>query len=504
MDIYFSSLLTVLQPFNLVMLYLCSVVGIILGAIPGLAGGMGITLILPITFALNRDLSFCMLLGMYVGGVSGAFVSSILVGIPGSASAIATCYDGYPMTQNGQAGKALTIGILGSFIGTVISVLVAAGLSGIIADFALKLGPWEYFSLCFMAISLIVGMGHGSLYKGLLSAFLGIWISTIGTDRVTNAMRFTFNDYHLYGGISVVALLMGVFAVQQVVTSFAKGNLEMPEIDASNLKGLGISVKEILKEIKTIIVSFFIGLWVGFLPGMGGGVAGMVSYGQAKKMSKHPEKFGTGVQAGVWASEVANNASIGGALIPMISLGIPGDGTTLMLLSAMTIHGLQAGPMFITRNPDLAYLIFAAVLLSAILVVVTELLTKRWFPSLLKAPYHYMYSTILLFCFVGAFSATTSIFGIFQMLVFGVLGVLLEFGGIPMGPMMLAYVLGGNLEAYFRQGLSYSRGDYTSFFTRPVSAIFLIIGIYSLFSPLVKHLIKRIKDSKKLVLEVAK
>ena len=240
----------------------------------------------------------------------------------------------------------------------------------------------------------------------------------------------------------------------------------------------------------------FIGLWIGFLPGMGGGVASMISYGQAKKMSKHPEKFGTGHEEGLWASEVANNSGLGGALIPMMSLGIPGDGSTVLLLSAMTIHGLQAGPMFISQNTHLAYMIFAAVLVAAIWIFVAELLTKRWFPKLLKAPYHYLYSAILVVSFVGSFTATTSIFSVFAMIFFGILAILLEIAEIPSGPMMLAYILGSNLENYFRTGISYAKGDLLPFVTRPISCILLLIGIYSLFSPLVKHFWNKYKSKK--------
>jgi len=490
MGTYFGSLLTVFQPMNLLLLYFCSLVGVVLGAIPGLSGGLGITLILPLTFALSSDLSFCMLLGMYVGGISGSFIAAVLVGIPGSAASIATCFDGYPMTQKGQASKALSIGITGSFIGTFISIIVATICSGAIADLALKLGPWEYFSLCFMAVSLVVGLSNGSLYKGMIGAFLGLWLSTIGIDMITNQMRFTFNNYNLFGGINVVCLLMGTFALQQVASSFASGEEEMPEVNARNLKGFGLKAKDFIDNAKTIIVSLLIGLWIGFLPGMGAGVSNMISYGQAKKMSKHPEKFGKGAEEGVWASEVANNAGIGGALIPMMSLGIPGDGTCVLLLSAMTIHGLQPGPMFITTNPHLSYLIFAAVLVSAVLVFVTSIYTKRWFPMLLKAPYHYLYSAILMICFLGAFSSTTSMFGVWMVIVFGAFGILMDYFKIPMSPLMLSYILGQQIENYFRMGCSYAKGDITRFVTRPISLVFLLIGIYGLLGPAVKHVVR--------------
>ncbi len=496
MEAYLSALMTLLQPTNLIMMYLCAIVGCILGAIPGLSGGLGITLILPMTFALNTELSFAMLVGMYVGGVSGSFIAAVLVGIPGSAASIGTCYDGYPMTKKGQAAKALSIGITGSFIGTFVSIIVAMLCSGFIADIALMLGPWEYFSLCLMAITMVIGLSNGSVFKGLLAAFLGLWLSTVGGDLVTNQLRFTFNNINLYGGINVICLLMGVFALQQVATAYAKGRLEMPEVDASSLGGFGLTVKDFVDNARTILVSLVIGLFVGFLPGMGSGISNLIAYGQAKKMDKHPELFGTGYDPGIWATEVSNNAGVGGALIPMISLGIPGDATTVLLLSAMTIHGLQAGPMFIQQNPVLADLIFLTVLISAILVFVTEIFTKRWFPMLLKAPYHYLYGAILVICFMGAFSSTTSMFSVLLVLGFGVLGVVMDMFGMPNTPLMLAFILGSKIESYFRMGCSYARGDLTSFVTRPISLIFILVAVYSVVGPIITKAIKNRKAAK--------
>ncbi|MBQ8130440.1 MAG: tripartite tricarboxylate transporter permease [Clostridia bacterium] len=496
MQAYLQALGILLQPANFLVMYVCALVGCVLGAIPGLSGGLGITLLLPMTFALNTEISFAMLIGMYVGGVSGSFIAAVLVGIPGSASSIGTCYDGYPMTKNGKAAKALSIGITGSFIGTFVSIIVAMLCSSAIADIALKLGPWEYFSLCLMAITMVVGLSNGSIFKGLMAAFLGLFLSTVGADKVTNTLRFTFNNTNLYGGINMVCMLMGTFALQQVATAYAKGQQDMPPVDTSSLKGFGLTLADFVDNAKTIVVSLLIGLFIGFLPGMGSGISNLIAYGQAKKMDKHPEKFGTGYDPGVWATEVANNAGVGGALIPMISLGIPGDGTTVLLLSAMTIKGLQAGPMFIRTNPVLAALIFLIVLVSAVLIFFTELGTKRWFPYLLKAPYHYLFSAILMICFMGSFSATTSIFSVYMMIAFGLLGVVMDMFGMPMTPLMLSFILGPKIEEYFRTGVSYARGDYTRFLTRPISLIFILIAVYSVVGPIITKAIKNRRAAK--------
>ncbi len=496
MEAYLNALTTLSQPTNFIMMYLCALVGCILGAIPGLNGGLGITLLLPICFALSTELSFSMLVAMFVGGVSGSFISAVLIGIPGSASSVATCYDGYPMTKKGQAAKALSIGITASFMGTALSILVAMMCSGAIADIALMLGPWEYFSLCLMAITMVVGLSNGSIYKGLLSAFIGLFLSCVGGDLVTNQLRFTFNNSNLYGGINMVCLLMGLFAVQQVATSFAKGDQKMPEVDKSTLGGFGLTLKDFTDNARNIVVSFLIGLFIGFLPGMGAGISNLIAYGQAKKMDKHPELFGTGYEPGVWATEVSNNAGVGGALIPMISLGIPGDATTVLLLSAMTIKGLQPGPMFIQQNPDLAALIFLIVLVSAILVFITEVLTKRWFPYLLKAPYHYLFGSILVLCLMGAFTSTTSMFSVYLVLGFGALGIIMDAFKMPTTPMMLSFILGGKIESYFRMGCSYARGDMTTFLTRPISLIFILIAVFSVIGPVITKQIKKARSAK--------
>lgn len=481
------------QPINFIMMLVCAIIGCILGAIPGLSGGLGITLILPMTFALNTNLSFSMLVAMYVGGVSGSFIAAVLLGIPGSAASIGTCFDGYPMTKNGKAAKALSIGIVGSFIGTFVSCVVAILCSGAIANIALKLGPWEYFSLCLMAITMVVGLSNGSIFKGLLAAFIGLWLSTVGSDMVTNQLRFTFGNTNLYGGINMVCLLMGTFALQQVATSYSKGQQDMPDVDGSKLGGFGLTLQDFKDNARNIVVSLLIGLGIGFLPGMGSGISNLIAYGQAKKMDKHPEKFGTGYEPGVWATEVSNNAGVGGALIPMISLGIPGDGTTVLLLSAMTIKGLQAGPMFIQQNPTLAALIYMIVMVGALAIVIIELLTKRWFPLLLKTPYHYLFSAILTICFMGAFSSTTSMFSVYLVLAFGVLGIVMDMFKMPMTPLMLAFILGGKIESYFRMGCSYAKGDLTSFVTRPISLIFILIAVYSVIGPVISKALKKRK-----------
>ncbi len=486
MSEYISAFLVCVQPVHLLLIVLVVSIGIIFGAIPGLSATLGISLLLPITFGLSTETSFVLLLAMWVGGVSGTFISATLVGIPGSSSAIATCFDAYPMTQKGEASRALAIGMTASFIGSVLSVLIATFMSPMIAELALKLGPWEYFSLCFCAITLVASLSKGNIFKGLMGAGAGLLMGSFGMDSVTGIPRFTFGTHSLDAGVNTICQMLGMFALCQVIRDYAKGQGKMPEIRTSPIKGLGLTIKDIVQNISVILRSFFIGLWIGFLPGMGSGISNMVAYGQAKASSKHPEEYGKGCAGGIWASETSNNASIGGALIPMMALGIPGDGITAMLLSGLTIHGLQAGPLLISEHGGVAYLVFACVLVSAVITFLIQLLTKRWFPNILKIPYHYLYSVILTICYIGAYGTSNSMFNVYMMLALCLISIFLNIAGIPLSPVVLSFILCKNLEGYFRKGVSYAKGSYAPFVTRPLSLLFLLIALISVFYPLLK------------------
>ena len=496
MSAYLSALMVCLQPINLLLIFAMVCLGIVFGAIPGLSATLGIALLLPVTFGLSTETSFVLLLSIWIGGVSGTFISAVLIGIPGSSSAIATCFDGYPMTKNGQAGKALGIGMTASFLGTVFSVALATVLSPVIAEFALQLGPWEYFSLCFCAITLIASLSKGNIFKGIMSAGIGLMLGCIGLDPINGAQRYTFGNPYLTSGISTVAQMLGMFAMCQIIRDSAKGEAKMPECDVSNMKGLGVKLKDIIENIKTILFAFATGLWIGFLPGMGSGISNMVAYGYAKGISKDPESFGKGNPAGVWASETANNASLGGALIPMMALGIPGDGITAMLIAGLTIHGLQAGPLFMTSQPDLAMLIFACVMVAAIVTFIVQVISKRWFPYILKIPYHYLYTAILIISFIGGYGISNTMFNIYVMLALCLLAIFMSVASLPTSPLVLAFILSSKLERYFRQGISYDHGSYGKFFTRPLSLALLIVSIFCVAWPFISDHLKAKRAAK--------
>jgi putative tricarboxylic transport membrane protein len=483
MDMIFSSFVDLLSPMTLVIVFLASVVGIILGAIPGLSGGLGVALLLPLSFGMDPHVGLAMLIATWVGGTSGAMIGSILLGIPGSPSAIATTFDGYPMTRNGEAVRALGAAIISSFIGTFFSIIIAMFLSRVLADLALKLGPWEYFSLGFCAISLVAALSRESIFHGLAAAGLGLLLSSVGFAPIDGNPRFTFGSLYLSSGIDLISLMLCLFAIKQVVTEFAYGSKPTPKVDVSSIRGFGVSVADLIGNAANIARSFLIGLWIGFLPGMGAGLSNMVAYAYAKGSSKHPEKFGKGCVDGVFASETSNNASVGGSLIPMVALGIPGDGTTAILLGGLMIHGIQAGPLLFANNPDIVYTLFLTAVISAVMILVVQFFGMRLFPAILGIPYHYLYPAIIVLCFIGVFVGAGTEFNFTILLGFAVIGLAMDWVKLPVSPFLLAFILGPMLESNLRKGFTYTDEGIWPFFTRPISGVLLAIAVLTIVWP---------------------
>lgn len=494
MEIFMTVAQNLFSPICLIFMILGCIMGIIFGALPGLSGTVGVTLLLPMTFGMKAELGIALLISIWVGGVSGGFISATLLGIPGTTSCIATCFDAYPLCRQGKARKALMTGIIASFIGTFFSCIIAMVLCKYVAKIAMKLGPWEYFSLCLCAVVLVVSLSKGNIFKGLAGAAIGLLLACVGAAPVDAVERFTFGNYNLYGGIDSTGVMLGTFAIYLVVANFAKGEMSLQDKEAGSTGGEGLTLKEFKDNAVNMVRSFLIGLWIGFLPGMGAGLSNLVAYGQAKSASKTPEKFGKGCIDGVFATETSNNASVGGALIPMVSLGIPGDATTAVLLGGLTIHGLEPGPLLFQNNPVYVYVLFGAAIISAVMVLIMQMGGIRLFPKILKIPYHYLYPAILVLCYIGVYTASNTIFAMGVMLAMTAVAVFLEWADIPRTPFILAFILGGMLEKYMRRGISYSTTGLWAFVTRPLSCIFLLIALLSLIWPAVSD---RLKASKK-------
>lgn len=486
-----ASLGTLLSPLTFLVIVISCALGIILGAIPGLSGGLGVALLLPLTFGMQAEVGLAMLVSIWVGGVSGAMIGSILLGIPGSPSAIATTFDGYPMTRNGQAVKALGAAITASFIGTFVSILIAMALSPVMARLALKMGPWEYFALGFCAISLVAALSRDGVFHGLAAAALGLVLASVGFAPIDGYPRFTFGNIYLNGGFDLIPLMLGLFALKQIIQDYARGQQQVPEVDVTTIKGFGVTLREYRDNAWNMVRSFMIGLWIGFLPGMGAALSNMVAYAQAKSASKHPEKFGKGCVDGVFASETSNNAAVGGSLIPMVALGIPGDGVTAILLGGLMIHGVQAGPLLFNNNPEIVYALFLTALIAAVLVLVMQFWGMRLFPAILKIPYHFLYPAIVVLGFMGVFVGSSTSFNYILLLGFAFLGLAMDRLRLPIGPFILAFILAPMLELNLRRGMTYTDEGIWPFFTRPISGLLLAAAAFSILSPFIVPVIRK-------------
>lgn len=490
MELITASFISILNPLTLGLLLIGVIVGIVFGAIPGLTAVTGVSLLLPLTFGVAPETGMALLLGVWVGGVSGGFIAATLLGIPGTPSAIATCFDAYPLSRSGRPFKALGLGIFSSFIGTFLSVIVAGLISPIISRIALSFGPWEYFALGVLALTLVGSLAKGNIIKGLTSALLGLGISSIGMAPIDGAPRFTFGTTPLSGGVNVLALVLGVYAIKQILVEVVFPYQSKEQIKL-NKGGMIEVLREMGANTWNIIRSFLIGLWIGFLPGMGSGLSNLVAYSQAKSASKHPEKFGKGSSEGIIASEISNNAAVGGSVIPMLTLGIPGDSVTAILLGGLIIHGIQPGPLLFTSNPDLVYTVFVLMAFAAIITLLLQFFGIRLFPHILRIPSRHLYSVLIIMSFIGAFSSNNYYFDCVVMVACAILALLMDLGGFSMTPLILGFILGPMVELNLRRGLTYSKGNFIIFLTRPMSGVLLVLACLSILLPIIKSSLKK-------------
>lgn len=483
-----TALQVLLTPSTILLVALGSTLGMILGAIPGLNGAMAIMILMPMTFSMDSNVAMAMLVAIYIGSISGSCIGAIMLGIPGTSSSIATVFDGYELTKKGDPVRALSAAVTCNFIGTTLSVIVAVFLSPIIARWAVKLGPWEYFSLCLCALAMVSAISKEDLVRGVLAVALAGMLACVGMSPNSGTPRFTFGMYQLIGGFDLISVVMGLFAGKTIILEYARrhGSSEAELSDIVKVSRYRFPWKDLKNNPINIIRSFFIGLWIGFLPGLGSALSNVVAYTQEKKSSKHPEEFGKGCIDGVIAPEIANNAATGGALIPTISLGIPGDPTTAILLGGLMIHGIEPGPLVFIKEPVFVNVVFYAVALAALCILIVQSIGMPLFPALLKVPYHYLYPTILTLCFVGSYLSTGNMFCIYTMIFFTAVGLFLEYFRIPITPFILTFILASLLEGNLRRAISYSDTGLLPFVTRPISAILLLVAVYTLVSPFIK------------------
>ncbi len=467
----------------LALLALGVVIGIVFGASPGLTTSMGLILVLPATYSMDLSMSMAIFLGIYIGGTSGGLITAILLNIPGTPASVPTTFDGAPMARNGQPGKALSLGIVASFFGGTFSFIFLFFLSPKIAEIAIKFSSVEYFSVSFFSIMLVASLAGKSLPKGLASAFLGMAFATIGMAPLDAARRFTFGYNSLDNGFILVAVLIGFYAVIEVIKlAETAGNYNDVKAEY-RLRGFDITKNDIKDNVGPFCISSLIGTGIGFLPGIGAGTASMLSYSVVKNRSKKPELFGTGISQGIVASEAANNAVIGGALIPLLTLGIPGDASTAILLSAFMLHGITPGPLLFSSHTTLIYTMFAALIIGNFMMVIFEYFALPVFLKLLNIPKHYLFPIIMVLCGIGAFGVNNRIFDVITINLFALMGYVFSKFKFPVVPFIMGFILCPIIEKNLMRGLQLTSGSFIPFFTRPISGFFLICAIvYVLFT----------------------
>src|SRR5699024_1430686 len=465
---------------TILLLVVVGILGLIFGSIPGLTATMAIAIGLPNTYGMDPIVGMSFLMGLYIGGVSGGLIPAILLKLPGTPSSIATTFDGYPMAQNGEPGKAFSFSIIACLVGGIVSVIALIMIAPPLGKIALEFGPFEFFAIVVFSLTLISSLTGDSMAKGIMSGLLGMLFAMVGTAPIDAFPKFTFGFSSLDAGFDMLPVLIGLFGVSEVLVQLENKNKNKLK-KSSGFKKINykVNLKEYLKEKWGFLRSIAIGLGIGILPGIGAGTANIVSYATAKNLSKQPEKFGKGAVSGIVASEGANNAAVGGALVPLISLGIPGDTSTALLLGGLILHGFNPGPMLIENNGDIVYAIFAALIIANILMGLFLFLGMRGFIRLLSIPQPILLPIIIALCVVGAYGVNNRVFDVGALFFFGIIGYLMIKGNFPLTPIILGFILGPILEENLRRGLMMSDGDFTPFFTEPISAAFLLLALLS-------------------------
>ncbi|GAE27193.1 tricarboxylate transport membrane protein TctA [Halalkalibacter wakoensis JCM 9140] len=427
------------------------------------------------------------MIGVFVGGMSGGLISAALLGIPGTPSSIATTFDAYPMAKKGKPGKALSIGIWASFLSSIISLLLLVTIAPQIARFALLFGPWEMFSLIVVSLTIIASVTGESVLKGLIAGLFGILIATVGADPIAGISRFSFDIRALRAGIPFLVVLIGMFAISRLLQSLERTQLNKDQEDRQKEKLENVrfvlqpikTLKTVLSKPGTLIGSSTIGSIIGAIPGAGGSIANIVAYDQAKKWSKKPEKFGTGCEEGVIASEAGNNSTVGGDLIPTVALGIPGSAVTAVLLSALMVHGISPGPLLIVNEPNVVGGIFFAFFVASFWMLITQFLGIRYFMKVTQVPTHLLVPVILVLCVIGTFVLNNRLTDLYILLAMGIIGYLFTKYKFALAPAIIGVILGPIAEVNLRRAFM-SDPDWTLFFSRPISLTFLILTVLSI------------------------
>lgn len=466
---------------NLLALVAGSLIGMVIGAMPGLGPSIGVALLLPFTYNMPAVSALLLLASLYQAAEYGGSISSVLLSTPGTPAAAATVLDGYALNRKGFPGKALGYSLTASTLGGFFGVFVLIALAAPLATVALRFGPPEYFALGVFGLTAVASLSGDDPVKGVLSAIFGLLLTTVGIDVFTGFPRYNFGRPELLEGIPLLPVLIGLFAVSEVFRLVGEELSARYEGGASGLR-VWVSWQEFRKVLRPALVGSIIGAIVGIFPGMGAGPASWLAYNEARRMSKHPETFGTGNPEGIAGPEAANNAAVGGAMVPLITLGIPGSPTTAVILGALIIHGIQPGPQVFSKNPDIVYGLFAGLLAATAMMWVFGLLTTNLWAHVVKIPNTFLAPIVLILAVVGAYVTRNMLFDVWLALLFGAVGYAMRKAGFSLPSTVLGFVLGFMTEANLRRSLLMSDGSYGIFLNRPVALIILILAVASLIS----------------------
>lgn len=472
------------------------IVGVIGGCIPGISSTMVLAILIPMTFNLNPVLAMGLLVAAYSSSIAGGSITAILVNIPGTPSNIATGFDGYPMAQKGLAGKAIGLAITSSFFGGVFGVLVLIFFSPIIAKAALAFGSQEYAAIALLGLSLIAFVSQGTMLKGLVGGVIGLMLAVVGSDPITGFHRFTFGQPNLIEGINNVVVMIGMFGLSETIIKL--GNKEYLQMTKQKVTRIFVPFKEFLKLLPTMIRASIIGTLVGAAPAAGPATASIISYAQEKRFSKDSKLFGTGHPPGIVAAEAANNATCGGALIPMLTLGIPGDPMTAILIGALMIYGLRPGPLLFVEQTLFVSSIFVSMFIAQFIMFLVVIVLARYLAKLLKTPGYILYPMISVFCILGTYAIQNSVFDVEIMILAGFFGAMIRKIGVPISCVVLGLILGPIFEENFRRAMVLTNDNLFSFLTRPVSLIIILITLLVTILPFISDYIKnkQIKELK--------
>ncbi|SEA79627.1 putative tricarboxylic transport membrane protein [Thalassobacillus cyri] len=494
MDIssFLDGLSIAVQPINILWIIVGGFLGTIVGMLPGLGPATAVAVLIPVTFGMNPVSAIILMAAIYYGAMYGGSRSSILLNTPGDGSAIAATFDGYPMAKKGQAGEALAISAVASFIGGLIAVVGFIFLAEPLANFALKFGPAEYFLLMLLTLSAIVALSIGKMVKGFLAMMVGLALSTVGIDTQTGVYRFTMDIPHLSEGIDFLIVIIGVYAIGEVLYNFL--NIDKQKKEKKKVGKVWFTKEQWKRSKWPILRSGPLGFIIGVLPGAGGSIASMISYTSEKQISKRTEEFGEGAVEGLAAPESSNNAASVGAMIPLLTMGIPGSGTTAVMLGALIMLGLRPGPLLFEQQPETAWALINSMFIGNLALVIINIALVGLLVKILDTPAKVLYPIIVLLAFIGTYTLSYSVIDFFLLLIFGLFGLMMKVMDIPIAPLVLALIVGTDMEQNFRMAVLSSNGSLGVFFSSGVSIGLVILTVLSLCYPLIVKLAKRKKN----------